>query len=101
MIRRRLLAEALGTCLLLAVVIGSRIMAQRLCEGNNGLALLANALATVGGLYMLIETLGPVSGAHFNPAVISPQCVQPFVLAKTAGAIAGLGICRRLGRSET
>ena len=52
---RRLLAEALGTALLLAVVIGSGIMAQRLCGGNDGLALLANTLATVGGLYILIE----------------------------------------------
>ena len=66
---RKLFAEVLGTLLLLTVVIGSGIMAERLSGGNMALALLANALATVGGLYMLIEVFGPVSGAHFNPAV--------------------------------
>jgi glycerol uptake facilitator-like aquaporin len=66
---RALLAEALGTALLLAVVIGSGIMAERLSGGNTGVALLANTLATVFGLWVLIELLGPVSGAHFNPAV--------------------------------
>ncbi len=66
---QRLAAEALGTALLLCVVIGSGIMAQRLAGGNAALALLANTLATVGGLYVLIEVFGPVSGAHFNPAV--------------------------------
>ena len=65
----KLLAEGLGTALLLAVVIGSGIMAERLSAGNMGIALLANTLATVGGLYILIEVFGPVSGAHFNPAV--------------------------------
>ena len=66
---RRLLAEGLGTALLLTVVVGSGIMAESLSGGNAGLALLANALATGTGLYALILTLGPVSGAHFNPAV--------------------------------
>ena len=66
---RRLAAEALGTALLLCVVIGSGVMAQRLAGGNAALALLANTLATVGGLHVLIELFGPVSGAHFNPAV--------------------------------
>ena len=66
---RALLAEALGTALLLAIVIGSGIMADRLSGGNVALALLANTAATVGGLYILIEALGPISGAHFNPAV--------------------------------
>ena len=66
---RRAFAELLGTALLLAVVIGSGVMAERLAGGNAAIALLANALATVGGLYVLIEVLGPVSGAHFNPAV--------------------------------
>lgn len=64
-----LLAEALGTLLLLAIVIGSGIMAERLSGGNTAIALLANTGATVGGLYILIEVFGPVSGAHFNPAV--------------------------------
>ena len=66
---RALLAEALGTMLLLAIVIGSGIMAERLSGGNTAVALLANTAATVGGLYILIEVFGPVSGAHFNPAV--------------------------------
>lgn len=66
---RRLLGELLGTALLLAVVIGSGVMAEQLSGGNVAVALLANTLATVGGLYVLIEVFGPVSGAHFNPAV--------------------------------
>ena len=67
-LKRRLAAEALGSGLLAALVVGSGIMAQRLC-GNDGLALLANALATGAGLLALILAFGPVSGAHFNPAV--------------------------------
>jgi glycerol uptake facilitator-like aquaporin len=66
---QRLLAELLGTALLLAVVIGSGIMGERLAGGNAAIALLANTLATVGGLYVLIELFAPISGAHFNPAV--------------------------------
>jgi glycerol uptake facilitator-like aquaporin len=62
-------AEGLGTAMLLCAVIGSGIMAQRLSGGNNGIALLANTLATVWALFVLIEVLGPVSGAHFNPLV--------------------------------
>ena len=64
-----LLAEFFGTAALLCAVIGSGIMAERLSAGNQGVALLANTLATVFALYVLIETLGPVSGAHFNPVV--------------------------------
>ena len=66
---QRALAECLGTAMLLCAVIGSGIMAERLSGGNNGVALLANTLATVFALFVLIETLGPVSGAHFNPLV--------------------------------
>lgn len=66
---RRLLAEALGTAALLAVVVGSGIMGERLSQGNDAIALLANSIATGCGLFVLIVTLGPVSGAHFNPAV--------------------------------
>ena len=66
---QRLFGELLGTALLLAVVIGSGLMAERLSGGHVAVALLANTLATVGGLYVLIEVFGPVSGAHFNPAV--------------------------------
>src|SRR3954467_9115588 len=66
---QKVFAEGLGTALLLAIVIGSGIMAARLSGGNVAIALLANTLATVGGLYILIEVFGPISGAHFNPAV--------------------------------
>ncbi len=66
---RRLLAEALGTCLLVTVVVGSGVMAERLANGNLAVALLGNTLATGAMLCVLIQILGPVSGAHFNPAV--------------------------------
>ena len=66
---RRYFAEMVGTAALLCAVIGSGIMAEQLAEGNTALALLANTLATVFALYVLIETLGPISGAHFNPVV--------------------------------
>jgi len=62
-------AEAIGTALLLAIVVGSGIMGERLAQGNAAVALLANSLATGTGLYALILILGPVSGAHFNPVV--------------------------------
>ncbi|WP_295644588.1 MIP/aquaporin family protein [uncultured Methylibium sp.] len=95
---RALLAEMLGTALLLAVVIGSGIMAVRLAGGNDAIALLANALATVGGLYVLIEVFGPVSGAHFNPAVslvmaargaLPRSWLLPYVAAQLVGAVLG------------
>ena len=95
---RRLLAEGLGTLGLLVTVIGSGIMAERLAGGNLALALLANALATVGGLYVLIEILAPVSGAHFNPAVSLVMAARgalpwalllPYVAAQLAGAAGG------------
>lgn len=66
---QRLVAEGLGTLLLLTVVIGSGIMAERLAGGNVAIVLLANTASTVGGLYVLIEVFSPISGAHFNPAV--------------------------------
>jgi glycerol uptake facilitator-like aquaporin len=66
---RALAAEALGTLLLLAIVVGSGIMGERLAEGNAAVALLANAAATAAGLYVLIVLLAPISGAHFNPVV--------------------------------
>ena len=68
-VRRAILSELVGTALLLCTVIGSGIMAERLSAGNNGVALLANTVATVFILFVLIEALGPVSGAHFNPVV--------------------------------
>ena len=66
---RRLAAEGLGSCLLSATVIGSGILAVALSGGNDGVALLGNTLATAAILFVLVATLGPVSGAHFNPAV--------------------------------
>jgi glycerol uptake facilitator-like aquaporin len=95
---RKLFAEALGTMLLLTVVIGSGIMAERLSGGNVAIALLANTLATVGGLYILIEVFGPISGAHFNPAVSLVMAARgelvwtllaPYVLAQLLGAMLG------------
>jgi glycerol uptake facilitator-like aquaporin len=95
---QKLLAEALGTALLLAVVIGSGIMAERLCGGNVAIALLANTLATVGGLYVLIEVFGPISGAHFNPAVslvmagrgeLAWSLFAPYVVMQLLGAMLG------------
>lgn len=67
--RARLLAEGVGTAFLLATVVGSGIMGERLANGNDAIALLANSIATGGGLVALLLTLGPVSGAHFNPIV--------------------------------
>ena len=97
-LKRKVLAELIGTALLLAVVIGSGIMAQRLAGGNVAIALLANTLATVGGLYVLIEVFGPLSGAHFNPAVsavmvlrgeLRAQELLPYVAAQLFGALLG------------
>jgi glycerol uptake facilitator-like aquaporin len=92
---KRLLAEGLGTLLLLAIVIGSGVMAERLAGGNTAVALLANTAATVAGLWVLIEVFGPVSGAHFNPAVSAVMAwrgalpkreLAPYVVAQLAGA---------------
>jgi glycerol uptake facilitator-like aquaporin len=95
---RKLLGEAIGTAGLLAVVIGSGIMGERLAGGNLAIALLANTLATIGGLYILIEVFAPVSGAHFNPAVSAVMAwrgqlprahLAPYVLAQLLGAVLG------------
>lgn len=97
-LHRKLFAELLGTSLLLAIVIGSGIMAERLSGGNVALALLANTAATVGGLYVLIEIFGPVSGAHFNPAVSAVMAWRgqlpiteliAYVTVQLAGAMLG------------
>lgn len=68
-LKRRIVAEATGTAMLLAAVVGSGIMADQLSGGNQAIALLANTIATGSALAALILTLGPISGAHFNPAV--------------------------------
>lgn len=106
---RKLLAEALGTMLLLAVVIGSGIMAVRLAGGNDAIALLANTLATVGGLYVLIEVFGPVSGAHFNPAVslvmaargaLPRSWLLPYVAVQLVGAALGAWLAHAMFGEE-
>ena len=97
-LRHRLTAELLGTAFLLAVVIGSGIMGERLAQGNVALALLANTLATGAGLVALIFTFGPVSGAHFNPAVTLAAATRGdlpgnevilYIAAQILGAFAG------------
>jgi glycerol uptake facilitator-like aquaporin len=98
-ISRRLAGEFLGTTFLLAVVIGSGIMGERLAGGNVAIALLGNTLATGAGLIALILTFGPISGAHFNPAVtlsdawsgqIQWKHAALYIAAQIAGAFAGV-----------
>ena len=98
-LRRRLAAEALGTGFLLATVVGSGIMAERLADGNVALALLGNTIPTGAILVVLILIFGPLSGAHFNPAVtlafvlrreIAPVDALAYVLAQIGGGIAGV-----------
>jgi len=95
---RKYLAELVGTAALLCAVIGSGIMADKLAGGNNGVALIANTLATVFALYVLIEALGPLSGAHFNPAVslvmayrreLPRELLLGYVAAQLIGAVLG------------
>jgi glycerol uptake facilitator-like aquaporin len=98
---RRILAEALGTALLVATVVGSGIMADRLAGGNQAIALLGNTIPTGAILIVLIAILGPVSGAHFNPAVTLVFAgrrempwgeVAPYVAAQCIGGIAGTAL---------
>lgn len=98
MILRRLAAEGLGTAALLCAVVGSGIMAERLSGGNVGVALLANTAATGAILYVLIVMLGPISGAHFNPAVtlmfavrrqIGAGMAAAYATVQAAGGVAG------------
>jgi len=98
-IGRRALAEAVGTALLLAAIVGSGIMAERLAGGNLALALLANSLATGGALVALILTFAPISGAHFNPAVTVAAIIAgdmrgrdavPYIAAQVIGAVLGV-----------
>jgi len=94
-------AEAIGTALLLTAVVGSGIMAEKLAGGNDGVALLANAIATGGALFALIHTFGPISGAHFNPLVTLAKLARRdmtlsvavgYIAAQIVGAIAGVWI---------
>jgi glycerol uptake facilitator-like aquaporin len=98
-ISRRLTAEGIGTALLLAAVVGSGIMGERLAGGNIAIALLANTIATGAALVALISTFGPVSGAHFNPAVtladasqggLPWRLVPGYLLAQAVGACTGV-----------
>ena len=96
---RRITAEAIGTAMLLAAVVGSGIMADRLSAGNDAIALLANTIATAAALVALILTFGPISGAHFNPAMSIADASQgglrwrevpAYVAAQVLGAILGV-----------
>lgn len=98
---RRVTAETLGTAFLLASIVGSGIMAERLAGGNGALALLANAIATGAALVALLLTFGPISGAHFNPAVTISDAilggmpwreVPAYVVGQITGAFAGVAV---------
>ncbi len=102
---RRAFAEALGTAFLLIAVVGSGIMAERLAQGNDAVALLANAVATGGALIALITIFAPISGAHFNPAVTLFECMSGrtpwrdmilYVPAHIAGAITGVVVAHAM-----
>ena len=97
----RVVAEFLGTAFLLTAVVGSGIMGERLAGGNVAIALLANTLATGAALTTLIFTFGPISGAHFNPAVsladawhqgLSPSDALAYIAAQVFGAFVGVGV---------
>jgi len=98
-------AEAIGTALLLSIVVGSGIMGERLAQGNLAVALLANSIATGAGLYALIVMLGPISGAHFNPVVSAVSALRKtlrgrdcivYALAQVLGAAAGVLIAHAM-----
>lgn len=106
---KQLLAEFAGTAALLCAVIGSGIMAQQLSDGNDSVALLANTLTTVFALYVLIESLGPVSGTHFNPLVtlfmwskgqLAPEnntrAATLFIVTQLSGAVAGAALANAM-----
>jgi glycerol uptake facilitator-like aquaporin len=102
---RRIAAEGLGTAMLLAIVVGSGIMGQRLAGGNDAIALMGNTLATGAGLVVLIAILGPISCAHFNPAVtavfaarreIAARAAAAYIAAQAAGAILGVWLAHAM-----
>lgn len=98
---QRVVAEALGTAMLLAAVVGSGIMGERLASGNEAVALLANTIATGAALVALILTFGPISGAHINPVVTFASALQRhtpwrevpvYIIGQTGGALAGVAV---------
>lgn len=102
---RRLAAEALGTALLLAAVVGSGVMGEQLAGGNVALALLANAIATGAALVVLITVFGPISGAHFNPAVTLVMTLRrelparhalAYLIVQVIGAMAGVWVAHAM-----
>jgi len=104
-LNRRVVAEAVGTAMLLMAVVGSGIMGERLAAGNTAIALLANSVATGAGLFALILTFGPISGAHFNPAVTFSDASQgglpwrevpAYVLGQIGGAFAGVALANMM-----
>jgi glycerol uptake facilitator-like aquaporin len=106
---RRYFAELVGTAALLCAVIGSGIIAEQLADGNTAVALLANTFATVFALYVLIETLGPISGAHFNPVVsmvmayrkdLARHHLMAYILAQLIGAALGAWIAHAMFELE-
>lgn len=102
---RRAIAELVGTAMLLSVVVGSGIMGERLAAGNDAIALLGNTIATGAGLVVLIHVFGPISGAHFNPAVTlafamrgeaDRKSVAAYVAAQLVGAILGVWLAHAM-----
>lgn len=102
---RRLTAEFVGTAMLLAIVIGSGIMGERLAGGNDAIALLGNTIATGAGLIVLIQMFGPVSGAHLNPAVTCAMLIRRetngreaalYIVAQLGGAVAGVWLAHAM-----
>jgi glycerol uptake facilitator-like aquaporin len=105
MLMKRTTSEAVGTAFLLATVVGSGIMGERLAAGNVAIALLANTLATGAGLVALILTFGPISGAHFNPVVTLADAweggrpwreVPAYIAAQLAGALLGVAVAHAM-----
>jgi len=102
---RRVTAEFTGTAMLLAIVVGSGIMGERLAGGNDAIALLGNTIATGAGLIVLIHMFGPISGAHFNPVVTMAVLLRREIgvrdailygVAQCAGAIAGVWVAHAM-----
>ena len=104
-LRARVVSEFFGTAFLLTVVVGSGIMGESLAQGNTAVALLANSLATGAGLFVLIQNLGPISGAHFNPVVslvetfwgrLERRALGFYCFAQVLGAVAGVMVAHAM-----